>query len=330
MAEADRHVGILGTGSYLPEKVLTNADLERMVDTTDEWITTRTGIKERHIAADDETVGDMGAAAARQALANAGIGPESIDLIIVATITPDSYFPSTACQVQHKLGIKNVPSFDLSAACSGFVYGFSVAEQFIKGGSAKHVLVVAAEKLSAITDWSDRSTCVLFGDGAGAAVLGPVESGGILGTHLGADGSGGDLLYCRATASRSNGPHGGSPTPSNTLQMQGNVLFKHAVRLMTDAALTVIKPLGLTAADIKLIIPHQANSRILNAVAKRLGIDPQTQLYLNLEKRGNMSAASTAIALAEAVEEGRMKRGDIILLDAFGGGLTWGAMAIQW
>ncbi|MBL7077545.1 MAG: ketoacyl-ACP synthase III [Kiritimatiellae bacterium] len=330
MTETGRHVGILGTGSYLPEKVLTNADLERMVDTTDEWITTRTGIKERRIAADDETASDMGAAAARNALANASIGPDSIDMIIVATITPDNYFPSTACLLQHKLGISDVPSFDLSAACSGFIYGVSVAKQFIRSGHAEHVLVVASEKLSAITDWSDRSTCILFGDGAGAAVLGPVDNGGILGEHLGSDGSGGDLLYCRATASRVNGPHGVSPVAVNTLQMQGNVLFKHAVRLMTDAALTVIKPLGIKTDDIKLIIPHQANIRILNAVGKKLGIDAETQLYLNLEKRGNMSAASTAIALAEAVEEGRVEKGDIILLDAFGGGLTWGAMVIQW
>ncbi len=326
----DKKVGILGLGKYLPERRLTNADLEKIVDTNDEWITTRTGIKERRIAREDEATSDIAINAARAALKDAKLEPKDIDLVIVATITPDMFFPSTACIVQNKLGINKAPAFDISVACSGFIYGLSIADQFIKCGTYKHVLVIAAEKMSSVMDWTDRSTCVLMGDGGGAAVLGEVKEGGILSVYMGADGAQGELLKM---------PAGGSRLPASAstvegrlhfLKMQGNELFRHAVRLMADAADKVTKPLGLKGDDINLVIPHQANIRILNAVAKRMGIDPKKKLYLNIEKYGNMSAASTAVALAEAVEEGRVKKGDIILLDAFGAGLTWGAVVIQW
>ena len=326
----EKKVGFIGLGKYLPENRLTNKDLEKIVDTTDEWIVERTGIKERRIARDDEATSDMAVNAAKKALANAKLKPEDIDLIIVATITPDMFFPATACVVQNKLGISHVPAFDISVACSGFIYGIAIANQFIKSGTYKHVLLIAAEKMSSVTDWKDRSTCVLMGDGAGAAVLGEVKEGGILSVYLGADGSKGNLLKM---------PAGGSRLPASLstvegrlhfLKMQGNELFRHAVKIMAQAALKAAEPLGLKGDDISLVIPHQANVRILNAVAKRMGIDPAKKLYLNIEKYGNMSAASSAVALAEAVEEGRVKKGDIILLDAFGAGLTWGGIIIKW
>ena len=326
----EKKVGFIGLGKYLPENRLTNKELEKIVDTTDEWIVERTGIKERRIARDDEATSDMAVNAAKKALANAKLKPEDIDLIIVATITPDMFFPATACVVQNKLGISHVPAFDISVACSGFIYGIAIANQFIKSGTYKHVLLIAAEKMSSVTDWKDRSTCVLMGDGAGAAVLGEVKEGGILSVYLGADGSKGNLLKM---------PAGGSRLPASLstvegrlhfLKMQGNELFRHAVKIMAQAALKAAEPLGLKGDDISLVIPHQANVRILNAVAKRMGIDPAKKLYLNIEKYGNMSAASSAVALAEAVEEGRVKKGDIILLDAFGAGLTWGGIIIKW
>lgn len=324
------NTGIIGVGKYLPEHILTNADLERMIDTTDEWITTRTGIKQRRIARDDEATSDMAVKAAKDALKNANLEPNDIDLIIVATITPDMFFPSTACLVQHKLGAREVPAFDIAVACSGFVYGLAIAEQFIKSGVYKHALVVAAEKLSAVTDWEDRSTCILFGDGAGAAVLGSVDEGGILGVTLGADGSKGDLLQLPAGGSRMPASIKTVENKLHTIKMEGNTLFKHAVKIMADAALAVTEPLGLKGDDIDIIIPHQANIRILNALAKRMGVDPHKKVYLNIDKYGNMSAASSAVALTEAVEEGRIKKGDVILMDAFGGGLTWGALIIKW
>ncbi len=325
-----KRTGILGVGKYLPENVLTNADLEKMVDTTDEWIFTRTGIKQRRIASDNEATSDMAVKAAKNALSNAGMTPADIDIIIVATITPDMFFPSTACQVQYKLGASNVPAFDVSVACSGYVYGLAIADQFIRGGAYKHALVIASEKLSSVTDWEDRSTCVLFGDGAGAAILGQVDSGGIMGSHLGSDGSKGDLLRLPAGGSRMPASFKTVENKLHTIKMEGNVLFKHAVKIMADAALAVTEPLGLKGDDIDIIIPHQANIRILNALAKRMGVDPEKKVYLNIEKYGNMSAASSAVALTEAVEEGRIKKGDKILMDAFGGGLTWGALVIEW
>ncbi|MFH1305464.1 MAG: beta-ketoacyl-ACP synthase III [Candidatus Omnitrophota bacterium] len=322
--------GIIGVGKYLPENILTNADLERMVETTDEWITSRTGIKQRRIAAENEATSDMAVKAAKNALNNAGLQPEDIDLIIVATITPDMFFPSTACIVQHKLGAGKVAAFDISVACSGFVYGLAIADQFIKSGMFKHALVIAAEKLSSVTDWEDRSTCILFGDGAGAAVLGTEDGGEILGATLGADGSKGDLLRLPAGGSRMPASIKTVENKLHTIKMEGNTLFKYAVKIMAEAALAVTEPLGLKGDDIDIIIPHQANIRILNAFAKRMGVDPAKKVYLNIEKYGNMSAASSAVALTEAVEEGRIKKGDIILMDAFGGGLTWGALIIKW
>lgn len=324
-----KKTGILGLGAYLPEKILTNKDLEKMVDTTDEWITTRTGIKERRIARKDEATSDMAAEAARRALADAKLKPEDIDLIIVATITPDMFFPATACLVQHKLGARTVPAFDISVACSGFIYGLAIADQFISSGKYKYALVVAAEKLSSITDWSDRNTCVLFGDGAGAAVLGAVDHGGILSVHLGANGAEGDLIKLPAGGSRIPPTKKSIEDKLHFIKMNGSELFKHAVKIMADAALGATRPLGLKAEDISLVIPHQANIRILEAVGRRMGLS-KDKIYLNIERYGNMSAASSAVALTEAVKEGRIKKGDKILLDAFGGGLTWGAIVIEW
>lgn len=324
-----KKVGILGLGAYLPERVLTNKELEKMVDTTDEWITTRTGIKERRIAGKDEATSDMASAAARLALKDAGLKAEDLDLIIVATITPDMFFPATACLVQEKIGARTVPAFDVSVACSGFIYGLTIANQFISSGKYKYALVIAAEKLSAITDWNDRATCVLFGDGAGAAVLGPVEKGGILSTYLGANGKEGDLIKLPAGGSRIPATKKSVEDGLHFIKMNGTELFKHAVKIMADAALEATRPLGLKAEDLSLVIPHQANIRILNAVAKRMGLSAD-KIYLNIEKYGNMSAASSAVALVDAVKEGRIKKGDKILLDAFGGGLTWGAIVIEW
>ncbi len=328
MCEA-RKVGILGVGMYLPERVMTNKDLEKIVDTTDEWITARTGIKERRIAREDEATSDMAAEAGRRALADAKLTAADIDLIIVATITPDMFFPATACIVQEKLGARTVPAFDVSVACSGFIYGLAIANQFVSSGTYKHALVIAAEKLSSITDWSDRSTCVLFGDGAGAAVLGPVEKGGILSVYLGANGKEGELIKLPAGGSRIPASKKSVEDKLHFIKMNGTELFKHAVKIMADAALEVTKKLGLTAEDISIVIPHQANLRILKAVAKRMGLSPD-KIYLNIEKYGNMSAASSAVAFVEAVKTGRIKKGDKVLIDAFGGGLTWGAIVIEW
>lgn len=326
----ERKVGILGLGKYLPDMRLTNKDLEKMVDTTDEWITQRTGIKERRIAREDEATSDMALEAAKAALRNAKLEPKDIDLIIVATITPDMFFPSTACILQERLGAPGIPAFDISVACSGFIYGIALARQFISTGTYKHVLLVAAEKMSSVVDWSDRATCVLLGDGAGAAVLGEVKEGGILSVHLGADGSKGDLLKMPAGGSRIPATIESVQSKLHYLKMNGNELFKYAVKVMAGAAEKVAMPLGFKADEISLVIPHQANLRILNAVAQRMGIDPAKKVYLNIDKYGNMSAASSAVALVEAVEEGRIKKGDIILLDAFGAGLTWGAILIKW
>jgi len=324
-----KKVGILGLGSYLPERILANKELEKMVDTTDQWITERTGIKERRIARADEATSDMATEAAKRALLDAKLKPEELDLIIVATITPDMFFPATACLVQQRIGARQVPAFDVSVACSGFIYGMAIANQFIKSGTYKHALVVAAEKLSAVTDWQDRSTCVLFGDGAGAAVLGPVDKGGILSVYLGADGRQGELIKMPAGGSRMPATHKSVDERQHFIRMNGTELFRHAVKIMADAALQATQPLGLTAKDISLVIPHQANIRILNAVAKRMGLS-EDKIYLNISKYGNMSAASSAVALVEAVKEGRIKKGDKVLLDAFGGGLTWGAMVVEW
>jgi 3-oxoacyl-[acyl-carrier-protein] synthase III len=324
-----KKVGIIGVGEYLPERILTNAELEKMVDTSDEWIITRTGIKERHLAAKGQAASDLALKAAEQALKNAKLKPEDLDLIVVATITGDMPFPSVAAILQNKLGASKAAAFDISAACAGFVYGISVAQQFIACSTYKNALVIGVEVLSSITDWQDRNTCVLFGDGAGAVVLSEVKGRGIISTYLGCDGSKVGIL---------NLPAGGSANPATTetvrnrqhfLKMQGNELFKIAVNTMTKAAEIVLKQAGMAFADVDLIIPHQANARIIMAVAKKLGI-PEDRVYLNIERCGNMSSASTVTALCEAVQEGRVKKGDIILLDAFGAGLVWGACIIEW
>ena len=323
-------VAIIGTGHYTPERVLTNNDLETMVDTTDEWIYSRTGMKERHIAAEDETTSDMGLAAAKAALEAAAISSESIDLILVATCTPDMLFPSAACIIQNKLGASKAFAMDLSAACSGFLYGMDVAHQYLLSGRVDTVLVIGAEKMSAITDWEDRTTCVLFGDGAGAAILQRVPEGrGILSTVLHADGGLGDLLHM---------PAGGSSMPASEqsvrdkqhyLRMAGREVFKHAVTRMTAAAKDAVDQAGFTFDQIDWIVPHQANARIINAIAQKAGLS-MDKFIINVEQYGNTSAASILIALDEAVRDGRIKFGDKILMVAFGAGFTWGASVMEW
>lgn len=324
-----KKVGIIGIGEYLPKKVLTNADLERMVDTSNEWITTRTGIKQRRLVSSREATSDIAVRAAQQALGDARLKPQDIDLIIVATVTPDMQFPSTACFVQASLGAKQAVCFDISAACAGFVYGIVIAQQFIARGTYRHSLVIGSEVLSSITDWQDRNTCVLFGDGSGAVVLGEVKSGGILSTYLGSDGGNADLLMMPGGGSRNPATHATVDKRMHYIKMRGNELFKMAVKIMSNAAQIALKRAGLECSDIDLVIPHQANIRILMAMAKRLGLSPD-KIYLNIEKYGNMSSASTATALCEAVKEGKIKKGDIVLLDAFGAGLVWGACVIKW
>ncbi|HNX80635.1 MAG TPA: beta-ketoacyl-ACP synthase III [Candidatus Omnitrophota bacterium] len=324
-----KKVGFIGIGSYVPEKILTNADLEKIVDTSDEWITSRTGIKERRIIAQSEATSDLAYKAALQALAEAKLKPEQIDLIIVATITPDMQFPSTACFVQHKLGATNAFCFDVAAACAGFVYAVTIAKQFIARGALKNALVIGSETLSTITDWQDRNTCVLFGDGAGACVLSEVKSGGILSSYLGSDGSMSDILMVPGGGSRNPASHETIDQRQHFIKMRGNELFKIAVNVMAEAACKAVEKAGLKADDIDLVIPHQANIRIIMAVAKKLGLTEE-KVFFNIEKYGNTSSASTIIALTEAVKIGRVRKGDIILLDAFGAGLTWGACVIQW
>lgn len=324
-----RKVGIIGVGEYLPKKVLTNAGLERIVDTSDEWITTRTGIKQRRLAAKNEATSDLAIKAARRALQDARLKAEQIELVIVATITPDSSFPSVACILQNALSIKNAACFDISAACAGFVYAITVAQQFITSGAYKNALIVGAETLSSITDWKDRNTCILFGDGAGAVVISEVKSGGILSTYLNSDGSKKDLLMIPAGGSRIPASRQTVEKRLHYIKMEGNELFKLAVTLMAEAAQEAIKRAGLECKDIDLVIPHQANIRIIMAMAKKLGL-PKEKIYLNIEKYGNMSSASTATALVQAVKKKRIERGDIVLLDAFGAGLVWGGCVIKW
>ncbi|MDI6703151.1 MAG: beta-ketoacyl-ACP synthase III [bacterium] len=326
-----KRVGIVGTGSFVPEHVLTNFDLEKMVDTTDEWIRTRTGIVERHVASRETSSSDLGVEAARQALKDSAIDPKEIDLIITATITPDMFFPSTACLIQSRLDVPHhIPSFDLSAACSGFVYALEVGRQFILNGTYKTILVVACDTLSKITDWKDRSTCVLLADGAGSAILKEVKGDfGILSTHLAADGRGQDLLHMPGGGSRYPATHETVERGLHFLKMKGNELFKIGVRLMARITRQALSECGLTEEDVSLLIMHQANIRILEAVAKRLEI-PMEKVFVNIHKYGNTSAASCAIALDEAVREDRIKEGDIIVLCTMGAGLTWAAMVIRW
>ncbi|UCG74470.1 MAG: ketoacyl-ACP synthase III [Chromatiales bacterium] len=317
---------ILGTGRFLPERVLTNADLEQMVDTTDEWIQARTGIKRRHIAADDQTTADLAEAAARDAMAAAGAEPGDIDLIMVGTTTPDQVFPNVGCLVQERLGIHGCPAFGLEAACSGFIYGLSVADRFVANGTAKCALVIGAETLSRMTDWSDRTTCVLFGDGAGAVVLGPAEVPGVISCHLGADGRYQDLLYHPYGTSRKQRPE---DTEGPFIQMRGNEIFKVAVKTLENIVDETLEANDLPREAIDWLVPHQANIRIIQATAKRLAM-PMEKVVLTLEDHGNTSAASVPMALDTAVRDGRIQRGDLVLLEAFGGGLTWGSALIRY
>ncbi|HLR09681.1 MAG TPA: beta-ketoacyl-ACP synthase III [Bacillota bacterium] len=309
------NAGILGTGHYVPEKVLTNKDLEHIVDTSDEWIRTRTGIEERRIANEAIDTSDMAYHAAKSALEEADVSAESIDLILVATVTPDTPFPSVACMIQERLGAINAAAMDLGAACAGFIYGLVTAEQFIKTGVYQHVLIVGADKLSKIVDWTDRNTCVLLGDGAGAAVIGPVsEEKGILSVELGADGSGGKWLY---------------QDERDYMVMNGREVFKFAVRQMPESSVNVVEKIGYNKEDVDYLIPHQANIRIMEAARERLGI-PEDKMATSIKRYGNTSAASVPMALSEEVKRGRIKDNDLIVLVGFGGGLTWGATAIRW
>lgn len=323
-------VGIIGTGSYLPETIVTNEDLEKIIDTNDEWIVTRTGISERRKAPPEMATSDLGAIAAQRALESANLRPEDIDLIIVATITPDMLFPSTACIIQEKIGATKAAAFDLSAACTGFIYGLSIAAQFIATGMYKYVLVIGAEVLSRILNPKDRSTLILFGDGAGAAVLGPVEEGyGFLSFDLGAEGSGGDLLYIKAGGSRFPASKETVEKDEHYIKMVGNEVFKFAVRIMGETSLKALEKAGLTQDDVNYLIPHQANIRIVDAAVKRLKLATE-KVYVNLDKYGNMSGASVPVALDEAVRKGRINKGDNVILVGFGAGLTWGSCVIRW
>jgi len=323
-------VSIVGTGSYLPERIVTNAELEKSVDTTDEWIVTRTGIKERRIAADDQATSDLGAAAARKALADAQIVPDDVDVIVTATLSPDRPFPNTGCAIQANIGAKNAFCFSIEAACSGFLYALEIARQFVATGQVKTALVVACEKMSSVVDWEDRTTCVLFGDGAGAVVLRASDSnGGLQCSVLKSDGTLADLLMV---------PAGGSRLPASAetvrdhlhyLKMEGREVYRHAVTCMVGAARDALHRCGLQVDDVACVIPHQANSRIIHAVAKRLKI-PLDRFIINLDKYGNTSGASVAIALDEAAHSKAIKQGDFVLIIAFGGGFTWGASVIKW
>jgi 3-oxoacyl-[acyl-carrier-protein] synthase-3 len=323
-------VGILGTGKYVPERILTNHDLEQMVDTNDEWIVSRTGMKERHIASSEEASSDLAFHAAQIAMKNAGITAEELGLIIIATVTPDMSFPSTACILQARLGAKNAAAFDLSAACSGFIYSLANASNFIAMGTYKYALVIGAECLSKITDYTDRNTCILFGDGAGAVVLGEVPEGrGFRSFELGADGTGGDLLKMSGGGSRCPVTAESLANKSHYIYMAGAEVFKFAVRIMGNAAEEALRKAGLTKKDINLLIPHQANIRIIQSALHRLDLS-EDKCMINLHKYGNVSSASIPIALAEAAEEGRMKPGDCVVFVGFGGGLTWGASVLIW
>lgn len=313
---------ILGTGGYLPEKVLTNKDLERMVDTTDAWIRERTGIVERRIAADGETCGDLAEGAARRALDAAGIDPGAIDLIVVATTTPDQIFPSNACLLQHRLGIRGCAAFDIQAVCTGFIYALGVADQFIRTGAARHALVVGAETTSRIIDWTDRGTCVLFADGAGAVVLGAADAPGIISSHLHADGAHRELLQVPAGVGNGNQ---GSPY----MEMKGNEVFRVAVTTLGRIVDETLAANAMTRADIDWLVPHQANLRIIQATARKLDL-PMEQVVVTVDRHGNTSAASVPLAFDEAVRDGRIQRGQTVLMEAFGGGFTWGSVLLRY
>ncbi|WP_025682286.1 beta-ketoacyl-ACP synthase III [Paenibacillus maysiensis] len=325
-----RSVGVIGTGKYVPEKILTNKDLEAIVETSDEWIVSRTGIQERHIAAPEQATSDLAYEAAIKALASAGMAAQDLDLIIVATVTPDMSFPSTACILQDKLGAKGAAAFDLSAACSGFVYGLATATSFIKTGIYNNALIIGADCLSRITDYTDRNTCVLFGDGAGAVVIGEVPEGrGFQSFDLGAEGAGGGLLKLEAGGSRLPASADTVENKQHYIYMNGREVFKFAVRIMGTATVDVLAKAGLSKDDIDLFVPHQANIRIIQSAMQRLDL-PEEKVVINVHKYANTSAASIPLALVEAAEEGRMKEGDRVLMVGFGGGLTWGASVLVW
>ena len=321
---------IISTGSYLPEHILTNADLEKMVDTSDEWITERTGIKERRIADENQAASDLACEASKEALKTAGLKADDIDLILVATMSGDMPFPSTACILQKKIGAQKAVGFDINAACSGFLYGLHVADGFVKAGLYKKILLVGTEVLSKFTDWNDRNTCVLFGDGAGAVIIEPTDQDkGIISTHINSDGNMWELLYI---------PGGGSKYPTSPesiqnrlhyIKMKGNEVFKHAVKTLGELVVRTLKENKLSSSQLSLLIPHQANTRIIQATADRIGI-PMDKVILNLDTVGNTSAASIPIALDESVKSGRVKEGDYILLEAFGGGFTWASALLKW
>ncbi|WP_312504841.1 beta-ketoacyl-ACP synthase III [Lysinibacillus sp.] len=309
------NAGIIGIGKYVPEKVVTNFDLEKIMDTSDEWIRTRTGIEERHFAADDQETSDLAVAAAKEAIAKAGITPEEIGLILIATVTQDQTFPSVACMVQEQLGAVNAAAMDQAAACAGFIYSLVTAKHFVEANAYKYVLVVGVEKLSKVIDWDDRNTAVLFGDGASAAIVGPVSEGrGILSFELGADGTGGKNLYL---------------TKQDTIAMNGREVFKFAVRQMGESAVNVLDKAGLTKEDVDFLVPHQANIRIMESARERLELPPE-KMSKTIHKYGNTSAASIGISLVDELEAGKIKEDDLLVLVGFGGGLTWGAVAMRW
>lgn len=325
-----RPVGVIGTGKYVPERILDNAELEKMVDTNDEWIVSRTGIRERHIAAPEQATSDLAYEAAVQALAAAGMTADQLDLIVVATVTPDTSFPSTACILQDKLGAKKAAAFDLGAACSGFVYSLAAATGFIQNGMYNNALVIGADTLSRITDYTDRNTCVLFGDGAGAVILGEVPEGrGFQSFDLGAEGAGGGLLQQAAGGSRLPASQETIDQRRHFIQMNGRDVFKFAVRIMGTATEEVLRKADLTKDDIDLFIPHQANIRIIQSAMQRLDLS-EDRVMINVDKYANTSAASIPLALVEAYEQGRIKEGDRVVMVGFGGGLTWGGAALIW
>ncbi len=319
------HSRITGTGRYLPEKILTNFDLEEMVDTTDEWIRTRTGVERRHVTADDETTSDMCVEAAKNAMEAAGKKPEDIDMICIGTTSPDLVFPNIATLVQHRLGISPCPAIALEAACTGFIYALTTADKFIKAGDAKCVLVIGAESITKLLDWNDRNTCVLFGDGAGAVIVEPSDEPGIIGCHLGADGQYRDLLYYPVGVSKNLEKAG---TDEAAIMMTGKEVFKVAVSTLGDVASKALEEAGIDQEELDWLIPHQANIRIIQATAKRLGL-PQEKVILTVQDHGNTSAASVPLALDVAVRDGRVKPGQLVLMEAFGGGFTWGSILMR-
>ena len=323
------NAGILGMGHAYPEGILTNADLEKIVETSDEWITTRTGIKQRHKAADHEYTSQFGTTAARMALDRAGLKPDEIDIIICATTTPDQIMPSTGALIQAQIGASNAAGMDVFAACSGFLYGLTMVESMIRTGQIKYALVVGAEVLTKYVDYTDRGTCVIFGDGAGAAVLGPVNSGrGILATKIKSDGRYEEQLFAPGGGTKLGTTHATIDNGMHFFKMKGNELFKVAVRSMAEISAEMLEKAGLTIDDIDLVIPHQANQRITDAVASRLGV-PEERVYSNIAEHGNTSSASIPIAMDECIESGRIKEGDTVLLTAFGGGVTWGSTILK-